>query len=176
MNPLTIETAREFAIEKFGKFPELEKQLKIKHSEYIIKAAEELVKEKGIENNININRIEIAAWLHDIGYIVSEEGHAEYSLRISKEKFELDSIIEDCILNHDSKGKPVTKEGKIIQLADKLNLFYPEMKKIYVESLIGQGRTKEEAEKKLLNRLENYKEKFSDKEYQKIIFRLLKEK
>jgi HD superfamily phosphodiesterase len=72
------------------------------------------------EENVDLESLEIAGWVHDLGYLVSEESHAKYSLETVEKEFEINEIIRDCIINHGNSGDPKTKEGKIIKFADKL--------------------------------------------------------
>jgi len=118
---LTEESAKNFALEIFKTKikPSLERKFIIQHSKGIIKTALNLAKGK----NLDLESIKLAGWLHDIGRSESIEGHAAISLRLAEEKFgTINPIITDCILNHGSSKNPQTKEGKIIQLADKLSI------------------------------------------------------
>ena len=117
---LTGESAKKFALETFKKMKSgVEKRFLIQHSKSIVKTSMNLAKGR----KIDIESLKIACWLHDIGRTVQIEGHANISLKLAKEKFgELNPIIEDCIVNHSSSKNPGTKEGKIMQLADKLSI------------------------------------------------------
>lgn len=76
----------------------------------------------------------IAAWLHDIGYIINKETHAKHSLEIAKKQFTLNKKIEDCILNHGTNGNPKTEEGKIIKIADKASFINPKILEIFLKN------------------------------------------
>ena len=67
--------------------------------------------------------VEISGWLHDIGATIERADHAKHSLELlEKEGFEISPLIRDCILNHGTGGKPISKEAKILQVADKLSI------------------------------------------------------
>lgn len=90
------------------------------HSEKVSRVAKMIAKKM----NIDFSLLEIAGWIHDIGYSKSLENHAEYAIPILQELgYEVDDILKDCILNHGNEKTPQTTEGKIFQLADKLSIF-----------------------------------------------------
>lgn len=64
--------------------------------------------------------------MHDIGKVEGEENHPVKGRAILERHFALDGVDIDCVLNHGSKGKPSTPEGKIFRYADGLSLFYPQ--------------------------------------------------
>lgn len=101
-----------------------------------------------INPNLDKEIVFIAGWLHDIGKVEKNEGHAERSAviaegflkgKISKEKLK---IILDCIKNHSRKSKPLTREGKIFQKADKLSIFYKEVID-YAKKVVGNEKAEE---------------------------------
>ena len=97
----------------------VERKFVLLHSEGVAKTALRLSEGKKVDKNALI----IGSWLHDIGRTESIKGHAGISLRMAEEKFgKLPLKIKDCIINHGNSGKPLTEEGKIIQLADKLSI------------------------------------------------------
>ena len=74
-------------------------------------------------NRLDINILEIAGLLHDIGYSVDEKDHSKHSLNILEGKnFEVSEKLKDCILNHGGEGNTQTKEGKVFRMADKLSI------------------------------------------------------
>ena len=123
---INMKQSKQFAEETLKKnLPELMAEYLLLHSKFIIRASKELVKEKNLIVDEKI--FEIAGYLHDIGYSVNEEDHAEESFKITKKRFpEVNEIVLDCILNHSQNKEPLTQEGKIFQIADKLAAFYPE--------------------------------------------------
>ena len=99
------------------------------HSEAVGEIAAILCEDPKIDKDL----LRIAGWLHDIGYSVSDEGHALHSLELIEEDYEVSPELKDCILNHGSNGKPETKEGKIIHAADKASVLNPEMLSVFVK-------------------------------------------
>ncbi len=76
----------------------------------------------------NIEFLRLCAWWHDVGRIVSDEGHEEISANMLKQdllKRGSGSIISqrayDAIVFHKWSMKPSTIEGNIIRDADKLD-------------------------------------------------------
>ncbi len=125
--------------------PELEKQWNIIHSESII----EILNVIATNKNMNLEKFFSLAWLHDIGKIKSEKNHAEISLEMLKEEFELDEIDKDCILNHGSSSEPKTKEGEIFRYADGLSLFTNESIKFRFYAEAKEGLDFEQIKEKL---------------------------
>ena len=122
MKNLSLKFAEEFSKEIFGKMNEEERDFRLVH----VKAMIDSVKILSQNENLDLKSLKIACWLHDIGYSISEENHALHSLEIlRKNNIKINSVIEDCILNHGSKTIPKTKEGKIMQIADKISLLNP---------------------------------------------------
>jgi len=117
---LTEQSAKQFANEIYRKMKGgVEKRFLIQHTKGVVKTSVNLAKGK----QVDLEALKIAGWLHDIGRSVNIEGHAELSVKLAEEKFgELNPIVKDCILHHGSTKDPETKEGKIIQLADKLSI------------------------------------------------------
>lgn len=117
---LTEESAKKFALRIYGKMKAgVEKRFIVQHTKGIVKTSVNLAKGK----KVDLESLKIACWLHDIGRTVDVEGHAEISINLAEEKFgNLNQIMLDCILNHGSSKNPETREGKIMQLADKLSI------------------------------------------------------
>ena len=132
MKKLTPEIAEKFAKEIFSKVDNSEdREFYLIHSKAVVNTAIILARNKTVNNDL----LRIAGWLHDIGYVISEENHAEHSLEIlEKEGFELNLILRDCILNHGSSGKPETEEGRIIKGADKVSILNPEVVDLFVKN------------------------------------------
>lgn len=121
---LNEKNAKNFAIKVLSKkFKDSDLKWIIEHCKNVKRCCQ-ILKRKDIDQE----SLKISAWLHDLGRIVSEETHSEESLKITKKEFSnINSIIEDCILNHSFSKVPKTKEGKIFQLADKMSLLSPEL-------------------------------------------------
>lgn len=93
------------------------------------------------ESDVSIDKdvLEMAGWLHDIGYIEGEEKHAEKGIKIlEKEGFILSDKMADCVLHHGTWGRPRTKEGKIIQMADDISFINPGILEILMKN--GKGK------------------------------------
>jgi putative nucleotidyltransferase with HDIG domain len=120
MQPLTPLTAEEFAKKLYEeKMHGLEKRFIIRHSQQVMETCLKLAESK----NVDLEKLKIASWLHDIGRTEQDKGHAEKSVEIAEKEFGfLDETIKDCILNHGNSKSPQTEEGKIIQFADKLSI------------------------------------------------------
>ena len=94
------------------------------HTKKVVQIIKIISKNKKIDKEC----LEICAWVHDIGYSLRnckncDPYHAEDTLKLlKKERYKITNIIKDCILNHGSKGKPKTKEGKLLQIATKFNI------------------------------------------------------
>ncbi|MEM4240292.1 MAG: HD domain-containing protein [Candidatus Woesearchaeota archaeon] len=157
MKQLTISNARSFAIERFKSLPELQSGWNIVHSEAIIKMLDVLCEG-------NKEKLSALAWVHDIGKTVGEENHAELSIKILKEEFELDETDIDCITNHGSSGKPKTEEGKIFRYADGLSLFCKESADFRFYAEAKEGLSKKQIMDEISKSYAKYKEKYADSE------------
>jgi putative nucleotidyltransferase with HDIG domain len=120
MKTLTIELAKKLALEYFKKYKEkVEGDFALIHTEAVAQIAVLLAK----KFNLNTEIVEGCAWVHDIGYLISKENHAEHSVEILEENgFEITPIMRDCIVNHGTDGKPESGEAKVLQMADKLSI------------------------------------------------------
>lgn len=74
--------------------------------------------------HLNVNKMISLAWVHDIGYFLSNsKNHAENSLKLlEEENISLTKDEKDCLLNHGTDKHPFSKEGKIMQIADKISI------------------------------------------------------
>lgn len=143
--------AKKFAEEKFKSVSEEMFEWNYNHSKCMILALEEFC-----PNADYLPKLKALAWVHDIGKTIQDKNHAELSVKIIQEDFELDDIDEDCILNHGSNGNPESEEAKMFKYADGISLFYPET----IELLSKKFGSKE----KLKELYEKYKEAYSDSE------------
>ncbi len=143
MIKLTPFIAQKFAKEKILEIKkEEDREFVLIHTKTVVECAKLL----GENRNIDLDLLEIAAWLHDIGY--SQEGHAQLALKIlEKERFEISENLKDCIINHGTKGNPLCEEAKILKIADKLSMVNPEMLKIIIKYSL--KKNKDEKEKDL---------------------------
>lgn len=82
--------------------------------------------------NLDMNKMISLAWVHDIGYFSNDlKNHAENSLKLLKnEKIDLTEEDKDCILNHGTGKSPFSKEGKIMQIADKISILNEDFLKV----------------------------------------------
>jgi HD superfamily phosphodiesterase len=156
---LTLNNAKDFALNQFSNLPVLEQDFNKIHSESIIKILKIICPE-----DIDKEKLFALAWVHDIGKIISEENHALNSVNILEKNFELDNTEKDCILNHGSSAKPLTEEGKIFRYADGLSLFTSETINFLFYALAKEGKDFEEINNKIKSQYEKYKMKYSDSE------------
>lgn len=94
------------------------------HTERVLRSTREIIENTKI-NKKDAEILELAALLHDTGYIKTKEGHEEESVKIAtaflKENNASADIIEavnTCILETKFKDSPKTELGKIIRDAD----------------------------------------------------------
>lgn len=156
---LSLDNAKEFALNQFNNLPELGQDFNRIHSEPIIKILNIIC-----PKNIDKDKLSALAWVHDIGKIISEENHAYNSVEILEKTFDLDNKEKDCILNHGSSSNPVTDEGKIFRYADGLSLFTPETINFLFYAMAKEGKNFEEINNYIKSRYEKYKMKYSDSE------------
>ena len=114
----------------------------------------------------DIEIVEIAAWLHDIGSImVGRDNHHITGAKIAREKLnkfgyskeKIDRVVE-CILNHrgsrESENKRVSIEAKIIAEADVLDAFN-NISKQFLITLVYEKKSLEDAKESVLKKLNN---------------------
>jgi len=129
-----IKQAEKFAVSKFKKLKQPWRQWYYLHSKYVGISASE------INPKLDKDIFKIAGWLHDVAKVKSDKNHSKESAKIAKKflKDKIDDdklkIILDCIANHGKKDHPKTKEGKIIQSADKLAIFYPGVRRFIIKA------------------------------------------
>ena len=105
------------------------------HTKGVVEVARLLAKKE----KIDIKKIESCAWVHDIGYYLEQEGHAKKGIELlKKEGIKIDEILKDCVLNHGNSGNPTTKEGKIMQIADKISIMNKDFLEILLNNKIGK--------------------------------------
>ena len=128
--------------------------------------------------NAEIEVVEIAAWLHDIGSIINgrKEHHITGAKIAEKKLIELNypkekiGKIKKCIFNHRgsvNNGK-TTIEEKIIADADSLSTF-DNLPGIFKAAFIYENQTQGEAKKTTLKKLEGHWNKLSFPESRKLI-------
>ena len=117
---LTIEKAKEISHEYLSKVEDKKlKEFLLVHSSKVSETAVLIGKIKKLDTEV----LEIAGFIHDIGYSMNEQNHSQHSLNIlKKQNFEISEKLKDCILNHGVDGNPKTREGEIFQMADKISI------------------------------------------------------
>ena len=120
MKNLNPRNARQVALKYFGSFKDKEEgKFNVVHT----KAVVEISRMLGKRLRASVDDLVASAWVHDIGKIVQLADHAKYSIEIlDKEGLLINEIMKDCIANHGTGSVAVTREGKIIQAADKLSI------------------------------------------------------
>mgnify|MGYP001246714668 CR=1 FL=1 len=111
------------------------------HTKKVVQAVQLISRGRKLNEEI----LEICAWTHDIGYYIDKNNfienchpHAENSINLlKKEGYEVNKKIEDCILNHGSKGNPKTNEGKVLQIAVKFNIIDKDFLQYLIEERAG---------------------------------------
>ena len=105
------------------------------HTKGVVEAAKLLAKRE----KLDIKKIESCAWVHDIGSYLEQESHAKKGIELlEKEGIDIDEVLRDCVLNHGNSGNPTTKEGKIMQIADKISIMNNDFLEILLNKKIGK--------------------------------------
>jgi len=114
--------------------------------------------------NADIEIVELAAWLHDIGSVmIGRENHhitgaeiAEKKLRELNYPEEKIQKVKKCILNHRGsiKNKAESKEEQIIADADAIDAFN-NVSKQFLVTLVHEKLSLEEAKASIINKLNN---------------------
>ncbi|MBU4070020.1 MAG: HD domain-containing protein [Nanoarchaeota archaeon] len=171
-----VEMVRKFVEEECKKpnanYPEAYKYHFISMHSIAKKLAEEL--------NADIELVEIAAWLHDIGSIISgRENHHITGAKIAEEKLnelnypqEKIEKIKICILNHRGSQEENNQrefiEAKIIAEADSLDAFN-NISKQFLTTLVYEKKSLEEARNSIKNKLQNKWNQIELEESRKLI-------
>ena len=94
------------------------------HTERVLRSLREIIENTGIDKK-DAEILELAALLHDTGYIKKREGHEEESVKIATVFLEANNTdkttinaVNDCIMATKFKDSPKTDLGKIIRDAD----------------------------------------------------------
>lgn len=125
-----------------------------------VKYAKQLAQELGADLEI----VTIAAWIHDIGSIVSgRENHHITGAEIAEEKLrefgygeEKIELVKNCILHHrgSQKMELETLEEQIVAEADAMSNF-DDIAGIFQVALVYENMTRKEARESILKKLEN---------------------
>jgi uncharacterized protein len=130
------------------------------HFTPVVKYALELAENFGGDKEV----LEISAWLHDIGSIVSgrPDHHITGAEIASKKLRELDyseekiKLVKRCILNHrgSQQNKRETVEEKIIAEADALSAF-ESLSGLFGAAFVCEGKNQMEAKESVREKLQN---------------------
>lgn len=176
MNKNIVEEVRKFVEEECDKpnanYPTAYKYHFISMHEIAKKLAEKL--------NADVELVEIAAWLHDIGAIIyGRKNHHITGAKIAEEKlkelnYPKDKIekVKICILNHRGSQEKNNKrdfiEAKIIAEADILDAFN-NVPKQFLITLVHEKKSLEEAMNSVKNKLQNKWNQIELEESKKLI-------
>lgn len=131
MKKLTPQSAKEIAEKYFLKHKDKSEQDFTRiHTNAVVEIG--IILAKKFKADISI--VEASAWVHDIGSVIERSNHARHSLDLLREEeFEIDTLTEDCILNHGNGGNPKSEEAKLLQMADKLSILSIPVLKLLLE-------------------------------------------
>jgi len=104
----------------------------LEHTLHVVHQAEEIGKAEGL-NEKQMQAVQIAAWFHDIGYLIQLEDHESHSIRMVRsflEKYpvqpEVAEMVEACIKATKRDHEPLTLPEKVIMDADVSHLGDPD--------------------------------------------------
>ena len=94
------------------------------HTKRVLKSAKEIIANSKISDK-EAEIVQLAALLHDTGYIKTRDGHEEESVKISTDFLKENDVdqetidaVNQCIMETKFKGSPSSELGKIIRDAD----------------------------------------------------------
>jgi len=130
------------------------------------------------ELKADVEVVEIAAWLHDIGSIIyGRKDHHLTGAQIAEEKLkeynyppEKIELVKKCILHHRGSQKIIGEslEEKIIAEADAMSAF-DNLSGIFKEAFVYEGLSQGQAKESVIKKLENKWQQLSFEESKKII-------
>jgi HD superfamily phosphodiesterase len=92
MEQSIVEAAQQFATEKLkSELPNYVKYHDLGHTQTVANEVADLAKKEGVDEN-TIRVLEVAAWMHDLGYLQKVEGHEELSVQIAREFMNLHEV------------------------------------------------------------------------------------
>lgn len=130
MNELLLDKVAEFAgnILKANDWPKNLHYHNYQHTEYVVNKAQQIAAQSNLNKEQTENAI-IAAWLHDLGYRDTTEGHEEVSVEIAQEfltQTELNQAriaqIKACIMATKMPQSPASPEAEVLCDADLAHL------------------------------------------------------
>ncbi len=96
----------------------------LNHTRRVVKRVQELIESEKIDAK-DAQILEIAAWLHDVGYVKSNEDHEKHGAKMARTFLEAEKVaeitidkIEKCILATTKTIEPINKLEKILVDAD----------------------------------------------------------
>jgi len=85
MEQSIVQAAQKFATDKLkSDLPEYVKYHDLAHTETVVDEVGDLARSENVEPN-EIRILQVAAWMHDLGYLERVEGHEELGVQIAKE-------------------------------------------------------------------------------------------
>ena len=160
-----VESARRIAEQLYANHKgELSGRLMIVHANCCAEMGRELA------NGLDVDALMIGGYLHDVGRTVSDdENHTVEGAKIVERFFKehnvdngrLKDVVIDCTLNHGSKAKPTTKEGKLMQFIDKAALINVKIMQVLLEDF-AKTATSEEARANAKQKLEGWFKKLGE--------------
>lgn len=132
MNKLSLVSAKSLAEKYIGTIEAPDsREFCLLHTKAVVKILSILTNYRDIDKQL----LKICGWVHDIGYSINQENHAQHTLEIlEKEDYEINDTLKDCILNHGVAGKPATHEGRLMQAADKISFLNPDMVEVFIKN------------------------------------------
>ena len=127
-------------------------------------------RDMGARQGLNVDALMIAGYLHDVGRTINDdESHTLEGAKIVELFFQehnvhdatLKDIIIDCTLNHGSKAKPMTQEGKLMQFIDKAALIDVSVISVLIEEF-SKSMPLQKAREKAKQKLESRYRKIGD--------------
>jgi len=120
-----IDLAQEFVLKTLNeKLPKEYLYHNYNHTQRVVKHVKELIEAEGIEGD-EAEMLELAAWMHDIGYVKIAKGHENVSAEMAREFLttqqyapEKIQIVENCILATSVHTEPQTKLEMLLVDAD----------------------------------------------------------
>jgi len=105
------------------------------HSERVLFWAVKIADDWKLEKSV----VEVAAWLHDVGYAIDPDDHRRAGAEAVKRRLEeigadedVVSHVYDAIRNHGSKDAPRTPYGELMRFADGLGVIDPQLLGFYL--------------------------------------------
>jgi len=129
MDQSIVKVAEDFATKKLSEeLPDYAKYHNLLHTQMVASEVKDLAEKEGVDSN-TIDTMQVAAWFHDLGYLMKVEGHEKLSAEIADELLkehrvtvEERQLIRRLILATEMDCKPSDKLEEIIRDADLAHL------------------------------------------------------